>query len=662
MSRFFFIVSLWAVMLAPVPCFAAETATSFQFPLSDYIVSGYAFGQIVGGLAHVGEDAHAVPGTPVLAAANGHILSFSGEIPGYGHGVIIEHTMPDGSVIFTVEGHLGSADLRTSGDVQKGDVIGYIGTSAENGGWDPHLHFGVYTGPYDGLWVFYGYRPTTAGWADPTSFIESREQICDVTVETVYAQEPVTGRLIVTDPDGENFDLHEYYDGGDGYVLLNRGDMGSQYANPIVDNEGSTDNKERWLSDDVDGNDWDDIVLITHVDASTVKAHVWLANGDGTLQSRDKWLEFTGQADLYFLDDRDADGDADLIFATQNGSGVVQWKYCSSDGIAFTGCGTWTSDFGNSVTDDVYLVGDVTGDGRTDVVRGYNSSSTTQACVTGGNKMRWRVLRGGSTDVEVWKQDWGCSGSEYLLDNVDGDPQARRDLIQIRFDDSTTGHVFVSSSTGSSFGSASTWKDDLGSPSHRYFTSDTDDDGIADLISYLDDSDDRIYVARSTGSSFMAKELLAEGVDKETSGAFRFGRFGDIYLAVGEQQVVDCAAQAAAYGMASVDDAFYLTCEGWEYAEEGLQMQTCDDSWLPGDAEWLYFWDCGFEGDWFGMSAGSFLTQAQCEQVQSEIVTAVEDEMILWWQYADGSVAHSLQVMTPVTTDEDGRCFFSITP
>jgi Tol biopolymer transport system component len=158
-------------------------ADSFQFPLSQYEISGFNFGKPVlcGNLRlHLGEDVGAEVLVPVRAIANGKVI-FSGTKgdptqfdQNYGHAVVLEHTLTDGSKIVSLYGHLKLAGL-IAGDIQftkvdqiitvnKGEIIGYIGSYYENGGWSPHLHLeirkgGATTDPKKSYytWSYFGY-------------------------------------------------------------------------------------------------------------------------------------------------------------------------------------------------------------------------------------------------------------------------------------------------------------------------------------------------------------------------------------------------------------------------------------------------------------------------------------------------------------------------
>lgn len=94
---------------------------------------------------HVGIDLAAPVGTPVHAFFAGriHLLGINSAPGDYGGTVLTEHRLGD-RVIWALHGHLSheSVTTRKPGELfQAGDVIGWVGDTAENGGWNPHLHF-----------------------------------------------------------------------------------------------------------------------------------------------------------------------------------------------------------------------------------------------------------------------------------------------------------------------------------------------------------------------------------------------------------------------------------------------------------------------------------------------------------------------------------------
>lgn len=173
--------------------FAEDDSLPFQFPLAE-------LGQIVYPRSavfqksgwkpkleyHAAEDYKLPAGSPVYAFADGEI-SFSGPMGGYGWLIIIDHPWAD---IYSLYGHLSPSRWKLeSGEVKKGDLIGYLGDEDENGGSPEnplrtHLHFGIRVGQrsdYSGLgewrwmagWIHL--CPTDLGWLKPSQVITNQE-------------------------------------------------------------------------------------------------------------------------------------------------------------------------------------------------------------------------------------------------------------------------------------------------------------------------------------------------------------------------------------------------------------------------------------------------------------------------------------------------------
>lgn len=83
---------------------------------------------------HAGGDIGAPSGTPIHAAADG-IVVIAGAHGGYGNTTVIDH----GSSLGTLYGHQSAISVRVGQIVQRGDVIGYVGSTGLSTG--PHLHF-----------------------------------------------------------------------------------------------------------------------------------------------------------------------------------------------------------------------------------------------------------------------------------------------------------------------------------------------------------------------------------------------------------------------------------------------------------------------------------------------------------------------------------------
>lgn len=86
---------------------------------------------------HTGTDFGIACGTPVYATANGTVFG-SGWNSAYGNRILIDHGVVSGVNLVTTYNHLSSI-LKYSGQVSRGQLIGYSGTT----GWSTgcHLHF-----------------------------------------------------------------------------------------------------------------------------------------------------------------------------------------------------------------------------------------------------------------------------------------------------------------------------------------------------------------------------------------------------------------------------------------------------------------------------------------------------------------------------------------
>jgi murein DD-endopeptidase MepM/ murein hydrolase activator NlpD len=86
---------------------------------------------------HNGLDFSAVPGTPVIATADGKVR-FVGHNGDFGLTVEISH----GDGIETVYCHLKGANVKADQKVRRGEQIGSVGNSGRSTG--PHLHYEVH--------------------------------------------------------------------------------------------------------------------------------------------------------------------------------------------------------------------------------------------------------------------------------------------------------------------------------------------------------------------------------------------------------------------------------------------------------------------------------------------------------------------------------------
>jgi 4-aminobutyrate aminotransferase-like enzyme/Ser/Thr protein kinase RdoA (MazF antagonist) len=97
---------------------------------------------------HLGMDLFAEQGTSIHAPLDGviHRLTNNTAPLDYGPLVILQHDAGDAGSFFTLYGHLDKESLvrlKIGQRIPRGEKFARIGTSKENGGWAPHLHFQI---------------------------------------------------------------------------------------------------------------------------------------------------------------------------------------------------------------------------------------------------------------------------------------------------------------------------------------------------------------------------------------------------------------------------------------------------------------------------------------------------------------------------------------
>jgi murein DD-endopeptidase MepM/ murein hydrolase activator NlpD len=121
-----------------------DGGSTLSHPVSAPITSGYGwrYHPILGyRRLHAGTDFGAPCGTPVKAAASGTIVQAGWSSGGYGNHIVVDHGRMRGADVATTYNHL-SRIVVSSGQVGRGEVIGYSGTTGLSTGC--HLHFEVW--------------------------------------------------------------------------------------------------------------------------------------------------------------------------------------------------------------------------------------------------------------------------------------------------------------------------------------------------------------------------------------------------------------------------------------------------------------------------------------------------------------------------------------
>jgi len=116
-----------------------DGSQALRMPVQGHLTSGFGerFHPILGyERFHDGVDLGAPQGTPIVAAADGRVVS-AGWAGGYGRAVEIAHA----GGVETRYGHMSRIAAYSGEQVHRGDVIGYVGSTGLSTG--PHLHFEV---------------------------------------------------------------------------------------------------------------------------------------------------------------------------------------------------------------------------------------------------------------------------------------------------------------------------------------------------------------------------------------------------------------------------------------------------------------------------------------------------------------------------------------
>lgn len=96
---------------------------------------------------HMGIDIWAKVGEPVFSPLPGSIAykAYHGEDGNYGATIVLKHQL-NGRDLFALYGHLSKkslAGIDVGKEVEAGEIIGWLGSSDENGNWPPHLHYQI---------------------------------------------------------------------------------------------------------------------------------------------------------------------------------------------------------------------------------------------------------------------------------------------------------------------------------------------------------------------------------------------------------------------------------------------------------------------------------------------------------------------------------------
>lgn len=217
---------------------------------------------------------------------------------------------------------------------------------------------------------------------------------------------------------------------------------------------------------------------------------------------------------------------ADLLIGDMSSPTAVAWEASLSSGTSFGSPRTFRADGGDPT--DIFLTGDVDGDGDTDLVYGRPLSATT---------VRWYVREttpSGFSGYSTWSTDAGDVGDVFRLGDVTGDGRADlvygRPLAGANHANAIRLKWFVRPSSGTAFGRYSEWLGTGGYQGHPIFLRDFDGDGLDDLVTAyipIGGNTGRWEWNRSLGNRFASVAMLYRGTGVDTDRFFLDDVHGD---------------------------------------------------------------------------------------------------------------------------------------
>ena len=119
---------------------AVVAAAGYRWPVSNFVITSYFGRRGAYQRYHTGVDLAAPYGTPIYASRAGQVETAGWSRVGYGIHVILDH----GRSVETLYGHMSRMTVRSGQWVERGQLIGYVGSTGWSTG--PHVHFEVRVG------------------------------------------------------------------------------------------------------------------------------------------------------------------------------------------------------------------------------------------------------------------------------------------------------------------------------------------------------------------------------------------------------------------------------------------------------------------------------------------------------------------------------------
>jgi len=246
---------------------------------------------------------------------------------------------------------------------------------------------------------------------------------------------------------------------------------------------------------DISGDGSADIITVEDEGGGKYRYMLGASSGSG-VASWSQILSGMGPAGSLELGDLTGDGKEDIVTVEDEGGGKYRYMLGTGSGA---GVSSWKSILtGMSAANDM-AVGDLTGDGKEDIVTAEDE---------GGGKFRFMLGTSSGTGIASWKQTMSgmANPSDMELGDVTGDGKA--DLVSLESEGTGQCRYMLGTSAGTGI---SSWKQVLSKMSCAQFDlGDFSGDGKADVVAFesAGGGQYRYMLGASNGSGFGWSQVL----------------------------------------------------------------------------------------------------------------------------------------------------------